>query len=55
MTKKEIQDIIKEILKPFVYSKYGKAYIGHKETEGAMRVEGMIIHLTQILKQNLTK
>ncbi len=47
----EIQSLIKEILKPFIYHKYGKIYIGDKKTEGALRAEGMIIHLTQIINK----
>jgi hypothetical protein len=50
MKKKEREEIIKRILKPFVYSKYGKTYIGYYETEGALRVEGFILHLDKILK-----
>jgi hypothetical protein len=48
--KKSMEEIIKEILNPFVYSKYGKVYIGYKETEGALRVEGFILHLEKVLK-----
>jgi hypothetical protein len=50
----KIENAIKEILKPFIYHKYGKTYIGDKETEGALRVEGMILQLEKVLKNIMT-
>jgi len=55
-TKEEIIiDTIKEILKPFVYSKYGKEYIGDKESEGALRIEGFVLHTKHILHKLLSQ
>ncbi len=47
---KQIEEIIKKILKPFSYNKYGKTYIGEKETEGCIRIEGLIMTMGRELK-----
>ena len=48
---KDIEEKIEKILKPFVYEKYGKIYVGHKETEGALRVEGLVVQLQEALAE----
>lgn len=48
-----IDRVIKESIKPFIYEKYGKIYIGYKETEGALRYEGFVLHLEQTLQKEL--
>lgn len=52
-TKQQLEETIKRILKPFIYHKYGKTYIGHAETEGALRVEGMVLQLGKEIQQAL--
>ena len=45
-----INKTIEAIIKPFTYTKYGKVYVGYKETEGALRVEGLILQIGEALK-----
>jgi len=51
-TEKEIiEEAVYDILKPFIYRKYGKTYIGYYETEGALRYEGMEKQIIKIIKK----
>ena len=45
------ESIITELLKPFIYEKYGKVYLGNKEDGLALRAEGLILALEKSLEE----
>ena len=51
MNKIKKEQMVSEMLKPFSYKKYDKIYIGHKETESALRIEGLILHMLAVLER----
>jgi len=47
----ELEKLIKDILNPFTFSKYGKVYVGYEKTEGALRIEGLVLQMENEMKK----